>query len=60
MSEDKAQIRKRIGKVSFAHKALVRKLSNEFTIQYKKLKLKQYPEFLKANKKYMGHVKSYH
>ena len=32
MSEDKAQLRKRIGKISFKHKALIRKLSKGFTI----------------------------
>ena len=60
MSEDKAQLRKRIGKVSLKHKALIRKLSMGFTIQYKKLNLKQHPEFLKAESKYMNYIKSYH
>ena len=60
MSEDKAQLRKRIGKVSFKHKALVRKLSMNFTIQYKKLNLKQHPELLKTATKYMNYIKSYH
>ena len=45
MNFDKAQIRVRIGKVSFLHKALIRKLSNEFAIQYKKLNLRKHPEF---------------
>jgi hypothetical protein len=60
MSVDKAQLRKRINKVSFKHKALIRKLSMGFTIAYKKLNLKQHPEFLKADKKYMNYIKSYH
>ena len=60
MSDDKAQLRKRIGKVSFKYKALIRKLSKDFTIQYIKLNLKQHPEFFMAETKYMNYIKSYH